>query len=166
MCVNTGCKACFSQLSQFTNRKTMSCTRHGELQPCSHLTCQQGLPVSVAMHTSVNTVSLLTNSRSPYNAWCADLYLLVHQQTGLLQWFHAMHDIKPVHAAVDKQQLLRCTMPCMSCKSLPARPLTNRRPPVAPYKHVLPTREDSPGLKVDSGGGVMLICPPAMPLPT
>ena len=52
------------------------------------------------------------------------------------------------------------------CPASPARPFTKRRPPVAPYRHVFPTREDSPGLKAALGGGTMTTCPPAMPLPT
>mmetsp|Transcript_13331 Transcript_13331/g.42297 ORF Transcript_13331/g.42297 Transcript_13331/m.42297 type:complete len:369 (-) Transcript_13331:3960-5066(-) len=48
----------------------------------------------------------------------------------------------------------------------PARPLTNSMPPVAPYRHVLPAREQSSGLAPRSAGGRMATMPPPMPLHT
>jgi hypothetical protein len=51
----------------------------------------------------------------------------------------------------------------LTAKRSPARPLTNSRPPVAPYRHVLPT-SDAPSLaNEDLGGGTMAISPPFMP---
>mmetsp|Transcript_18872 Transcript_18872/g.47861 ORF Transcript_18872/g.47861 Transcript_18872/m.47861 type:complete len:206 (-) Transcript_18872:4316-4933(-) len=57
-------------------------------------------------------------------------------------------------------------MELRTAKRSPARPLTNRRPPVAPYRQVLPTMEAPSCLKGELEGGTMAISPPFMPLPT
>ena len=48
----------------------------------------------------------------------------------------------------------------------PARPAANNRPPVAPYRQVLPMIGVASVAKVERCGGRSTIVPPAMPLPT